>query len=154
MSRPEILRSGQYWQDVRRRAKEAKAAREAREAGEEESTPSLCDGAQVFTFAPGHSQPFVSIQHSGGRLLPISGPSTSRSLEMRRQAEKEAERQKKRCRLEAAQRQAKNRALQQKAIDADAALLARLRRGRSNVKKRALEGEGTARVVKKRVVEP
>ncbi|KAK7029757.1 hypothetical protein R3P38DRAFT_2775187 [Favolaschia claudopus] len=165
MSRPEKLRSGEYWQDVRRRSKEAKAAREARIAGEGEFAPSLCDGAQVFTFAPGHSQPFVSVQHPGGRLLPVSGPSNPQSLEARRRMEKEVGRQKKRCQREAEERRARTQALRQsrqKAADADAALLARLRRGRAENKRRAAEHIDAARPLKKcshaanpqRVVEP
>ncbi|KAK6980523.1 hypothetical protein R3P38DRAFT_2809187 [Favolaschia claudopus] len=152
MSRPEILRSGEYWQDLRRRKREADAAREARQAGEAEDAPSLCDGTQVFTFAPGHSQPFVSVQHPGGKLLPVTGPSASSSPETRRRIQREAARTKKRCDLERDRRLATSKALKQKSDAADAALLARLQRGSAGSKKHSLASADDVRPAKKRLV--
>lgn len=91
----EILRSGQYWQDLRRRSKEAKAARTAREAGQEAQVasfaPTLCGGSHVFTFVPGRSQPCTSLQQRSGKLLPISGPSSTGAEEEKRIARFAAE---------------------------------------------------------------
>ncbi|KAJ7500474.1 hypothetical protein B0H11DRAFT_2225469 [Mycena galericulata] len=67
----EILHSGQYWQDLRRRAK---AARDARIAAADSFAPVLADGATIITFTPGCSVPIISVQYPNARVIPISGP--------------------------------------------------------------------------------
>jgi hypothetical protein len=82
MSQYEILHSGQYWQDLRRRAKEAKAAHAAQEEPQADTLrPNLCNGAHVYTFVPGSAVPFTSLQQRNGKLLPLSGPSSTQKHE-------------------------------------------------------------------------
>ncbi|KAJ7798672.1 hypothetical protein B0H14DRAFT_2617749 [Mycena olivaceomarginata] len=82
MSQYEILHSGQYWQDLRRRAKEAKAAHAAQEELQADTLgPNLCNGAHVYTFVPGSAVPFTSLQQRNGKLLPLSGPSSTQKHE-------------------------------------------------------------------------
>ncbi|KAJ6448973.1 hypothetical protein C8R47DRAFT_1210028 [Mycena vitilis] len=147
----EILHSGQYWQDVRRRTKEARAARLEREARAESFAPSLVDGTEVFTFVPGRAQPYTSVLHPSGRLLPVSGRAKSGMAavqESREVARLAAERRKRRRAEEQATAERAKRlnevlvpdltwlapsilAMSQRAVEKDTALLARLEAGRS-----------------------
>jgi hypothetical protein len=86
MPKHEILHSGQYWQDLRRRSKEAKAARAAREEQAETFGADLCNSARVYTFVPGSAVPFTSWQQRSGKLVPLSGPSSSGQHEAARLA--------------------------------------------------------------------
>jgi hypothetical protein len=151
-----ILHSGQYWQDLRRRSKEAKAARTAREAGQEAQVasfvPTLCGGSHVFTFIPGRSQPSTSLQQRNGKLLPVSGPSRTGTEEEKRVAtfaaewktRRHAEEQTRLLRAkrlrQVLQRQYLSAGtcsqLSQKAEEADADMLARLK-GKNPKKKRS-----------------
>lgn len=79
MPKCEILHSGQYWQDVRRRAKNRKAERELAEAQAETFNPSFSDAPTVLTFVPGRTEPFASIVLSSGHLQPVPTKSTSQS---------------------------------------------------------------------------
>ncbi|KAJ7438842.1 hypothetical protein B0H11DRAFT_2254347 [Mycena galericulata] len=72
----EILHSGQYWQDLRRRAKAASDARVAAAARADSFAPILGDGATIITFTPGCSVPITSVQYPNGRIVPISGSPT------------------------------------------------------------------------------
>ncbi|KAJ7748844.1 hypothetical protein B0H14DRAFT_3513698 [Mycena olivaceomarginata] len=82
MSQYEILHSGQYWQDLRRRAKEAKAAHAAQEELQADTLgPNLCNGTHIYTFVPGSAVPFTSLQQRNGKLLPLSGPSSTQKHE-------------------------------------------------------------------------
>jgi hypothetical protein len=72
MPKCEILHSGQYWQDLRRRAKEAKAARAQREARTPSTAPS--DSGHVFTFVLGHHQPYTGLVQSSGKVVSVSNP--------------------------------------------------------------------------------
>ncbi|KAJ7807701.1 hypothetical protein B0H14DRAFT_2609490 [Mycena olivaceomarginata] len=72
MPKCEILHSGQYWQDLRRRAKEAKAARAQREARTPSTAPS--DSGHVFTFVPGRHQPYTGLVQSSGKVVSVSNP--------------------------------------------------------------------------------
>ncbi|KAF8191960.1 hypothetical protein K438DRAFT_1762533 [Mycena galopus ATCC 62051] len=123
----EVLHSGQYWQDVRRRAQDAKAARARRERGDS-AFPS--EGAQtVFTFAPGSPHPYTNLLQPNGKMVALSGPSKNTLREDGRAIRLATERKKQqRASLEARVKRAKQ--LQQRADDADAALLARLNGGK------------------------
>ncbi|KAJ7722143.1 hypothetical protein DFH07DRAFT_783935 [Mycena maculata] len=73
----EILRSGQEWQAIRRRAREAKAAAILRAAARAQNpeilSPMLSDGATIVTFIPGQATPITSIQQPNGKVIPMSG---------------------------------------------------------------------------------
>ncbi|KAJ7727867.1 hypothetical protein B0H14DRAFT_2640810 [Mycena olivaceomarginata] len=72
MPKYEILHSGQYWQDVRRRAKEAREAIALREARAQSLSRTFGDGSQIFTFVPGHAQPFTNLMDRSGKLHRVS----------------------------------------------------------------------------------
>ncbi|KAJ6498348.1 hypothetical protein C8R47DRAFT_1212056 [Mycena vitilis] len=127
MPKPEILHSGQYWQDLHRRVKDARTARAAREAQAELFSPTLVDGTEVFTFVPGRAQPYTSVLHPSGRLMPIHG--TSQSAEETREVARLASERKRRYRANEKACLERTRKLNQKAHDSDAELVARLRAG-------------------------
>ncbi|KAJ7446810.1 hypothetical protein B0H11DRAFT_1929849 [Mycena galericulata] len=66
----EVLHSGQYWQDLRRRSKIAKAEAAARA---ETFAPILSHGSTVVTFTPGRADPIISYQQPNGRLIRVLG---------------------------------------------------------------------------------
>ncbi|KAK6977463.1 hypothetical protein R3P38DRAFT_2810294 [Favolaschia claudopus] len=73
----EILRSGQYWADLRRRKRDCDAApypnhRHAPSFHREPFEPASFDGATVVTFIPGRAQPVTRVQLSNGKLLPVA----------------------------------------------------------------------------------
>ncbi|KAJ7824887.1 hypothetical protein B0H14DRAFT_2596924 [Mycena olivaceomarginata] len=113
-----------YWQDVRRRAKEAKAARTEREARAGSTAFPLGDGGHIFTFVPGRHQPYTSTLHPSGKLVTLATP-IKPILSEQTQVAKLAALQKKRLKAAAEARAARARTLNQKVADADAALLAR-----------------------------
>ncbi|KAF8131314.1 hypothetical protein K438DRAFT_1788308 [Mycena galopus ATCC 62051] len=95
----EILHSGQYWQDLRRRVKETKAACDERRDRGAISPPG--DDGYIYTFVPGHAQPYTSVRNHNGRIVHVAGPSRSAApkeggrvsqLVAQRKAQLEAER--------------------------------------------------------------
>jgi hypothetical protein len=165
----ENLHSGQYWQDLCRRSKEAKAACTAREAGQEAQVvsfvPTLCSGSHVFTFVPGRSQLSTSLQQRNGRLLTVSGPSRTGAEEEKRIATLAAE-WKTRRHAEEQTRMLRAKRLQQvlqgqyfsagtcsqlfqKAEEADADMLARLKGENSKKKRSRVEDTAPADTSKK-----
>ncbi|KAJ7191679.1 hypothetical protein B0H12DRAFT_1082784 [Mycena haematopus] len=121
----EILHSGQYWQDVRRRAKEAKAAREAAQERAETFAPHPSDGGHVYTFVPGRATPITSVQQRDGKLHHLSGPSRT----AQHTAPDLAAIHKQRHRIEELGRVTRAKKLEEDAAAVDAALLARLKGG-------------------------
>ncbi|KAJ6477687.1 hypothetical protein C8R45DRAFT_934345 [Mycena sanguinolenta] len=120
--RYEILHSGQYWQDLRRRAKEAKEAHAARVPRAESVGSDLCDGGRIYTFVPGCAVPFTSLQQRNGKLLPLSGPSST----AQREAAKSAVHRRKHRRIQEQARAVRAKKLEEEAAAADAVLIARL----------------------------
>jgi hypothetical protein len=112
MEEPRIIHSGQYWQDVRRRTKEAKAARTEREARAGSTAFSLGDGGHIFTFVPGHHQPYTSTLHPSGKLVTLATP-TKPVLSEQAQVAKLAALQKKRLKAAAEARAVRARKLNQ-----------------------------------------
>ncbi|KAF8192865.1 hypothetical protein K438DRAFT_1762164 [Mycena galopus ATCC 62051] len=116
--KPRILHSGQYWQNVRRRAKEAKATHA------ESTAPPLGNGSRIFV--PGRYQPYTSTLHPSSKLVTLATPTQLGSSEQT-QVTKLAALRKKRHKAAAEARDARARKLKQEVEDADAALLARFR---------------------------
>ncbi|KAJ7178451.1 hypothetical protein C8R43DRAFT_1117839 [Mycena crocata] len=73
----EIYRPREYWANVHRRAREARLIRKRSDERAEAFTPMLSDGQTVVTFVPGRTQPFTSVVHPSGRLIPVQGPGPS-----------------------------------------------------------------------------
>ncbi|KAF8210746.1 hypothetical protein K438DRAFT_1752524 [Mycena galopus ATCC 62051] len=119
-----ILHSSQYWQDLRRCAKEVKAACEDRQSYGEISQPG--DDAYIFTFVPGRAQPYMSIRDRNGRIVLVFGPSKSAVLQERGRVSKLVAEQKAQLEAKCKTRATWAKQLQQRAADADTALLARL----------------------------
>ncbi|KAF8139535.1 hypothetical protein K438DRAFT_1995906 [Mycena galopus ATCC 62051] len=156
MSDFEIIHSGQYWQDLRRHAKEAKAAQAERQAHGETSAPTVCDGGHIFTFVPGRTVPYTSVRHPNGKMVPVAGsshpgPMTSGAQEEAVAAARLLAQQKRRRMAENTARAVRAKQLQQRVEDTDAALLARLQRRKKTgrVDKSAMPSKITKAVVPK-----
>ncbi|KAJ7843568.1 hypothetical protein B0H14DRAFT_2585705 [Mycena olivaceomarginata] len=143
MPKYEILHSGQYWQDIRRRAKETKAAHAEREARAPSIAPTLGDSGHVFTFVPGRRQPYTGLVQTSGKIVAVPNPKST-SQEQARVAQLAAKHKERRQAAEA-DRVARANRLQQQTKDADSALLARLNWG-----KRQRDSEASATGSKKR----
>ncbi|KAJ7716274.1 hypothetical protein B0H16DRAFT_1476851 [Mycena metata] len=75
----EIIRTGEYWQSLRR----AKIAREARQ-GQPAANP-VASHDRIYTFVPGRAEPITSFLHADGSVLPVaSSSSSSTSTQIRR----------------------------------------------------------------------
>ncbi|KAJ7818422.1 hypothetical protein B0H14DRAFT_3473809 [Mycena olivaceomarginata] len=145
MPKYEILHSGQYWQDVRRRAKEAREAISLREARAQSLSRTFGDGGQIFTFVPGRAQPFTNLMDRSGKLHRVSELSSAGGHDEARAAMLAAS-WKKRHSAEEKARALRAKKLQQKAEEVDAELIARLKGERKNGRL----AEDSLRVSKKR----
>ncbi|KAJ7797238.1 hypothetical protein B0H14DRAFT_2619167 [Mycena olivaceomarginata] len=114
MPKYEILHSGQYWQDIRRRAKETKAAHAEREARAPSIAPTLGDSGHVFTFVPGRRQPYTGLVQTSGKIVAVPNPKST-SQEQARVAQLAAKHKERRQAAEA-DRVARANRLQQELI--------------------------------------
>ncbi|KAJ7336148.1 hypothetical protein DFH08DRAFT_813392 [Mycena albidolilacea] len=150
MPKYEILHSGQYWQDIRCRAKETKAPHAEWEARAPSIAPTLGDSGRVFTFVPGRRQPYTGLVQTSGKIMAVSNPKST-SQEQARVAQLAAKHKERRQAAEADRVARANRLQQvrahfsQQTKDADSALLARLNGG-----KQQRNSEASATGLKKR----
>ncbi|KAJ7831561.1 hypothetical protein B0H13DRAFT_2371398 [Mycena leptocephala] len=72
----EILHSGQWWADLRRRKAEGVARAHRPPELDSRYTPVLSQGGAVLTFSPGNPVPITGVWHPNGKVTPGTSSSS------------------------------------------------------------------------------